>query len=103
MSNTYNSRIITKTDAYNNWTATNPVLLNGELVAVTGCTDGPSTRFKLGDGATAFNSLTFVDDEIVAAMATYEEYITNSVVVYVGTTTPASDVGNDGDLYVQLS
>lgn len=103
MSNTYNSRIITKTDTYDNWTAANPVLLNGELVAATGCADGPSTRFKLGDGATAFNSLAFVDNEIVAAMAVYEEYIANSVVVYVGSTAPASDVGSDGDLYIQLS
>lgn len=103
MSSTLNSRITTKTDTYDNWTAANPVLLNGEFVAVTGCADGPSTRFKLGDGTTAFNSLAFVDEDVVATLALHSSYIENSVVVYVGSTTPSNDVGNDGDLYVQLS
>ncbi len=113
MSSTYNSRIITKTDTYDNWTAANPVLLNGELVAVTGHkyngTDDLGVLFKFGDGVTAFNSLPFVDQEIINAVyrltelcTTDHEILQQSVVVYVGTTAPASDVGNDGDLYVQL-
>lgn len=123
MSSTYNSRIITKTDTYDNWTAANPVLLNGELVAVTGYTyvfdEQGSTgdfgvQFKFGDGATAFNDLPFVNEDIVGNLwgcadtmnmiyATLQEHLQNSTVVYVGSTTPSNDIGSNGDLYIQLS
>lgn len=112
MSNTYNSRIITKTDTYANWTAANPVLLNGELVAVTGytyvfeetgATADLGVQFKFGDGATAFNDLPFINEGMAEALADLSWQLLTSVVVYVGSTTPSNDVGSDGDLYVQLS
>lgn len=101
MSNKYNSRIITKTDTYANWSAANPVLLAGELVVATAC-DGVNTRLKLGDGATNFNSLPFLDDEMLAAIAELYNKISQSVVVYVGSGTPSNTLGNNGDIYVDV-
>lgn len=128
MNNTYNSRIITKTDTYENWTAANPVLLNGELVAVTNYkyndADDLGVLFKFGDGASNFNSLPFIDAEIIDAVyrltelystdhtsiqsldeqvQTLQTQMQNSVVVYVGSGTPSTEIGNDGDLYIDIS
>lgn len=121
MNNTYNSRIITKTDTYANWTAANPILLNGELVAVTNYkynnVDDLGVLFKFGDGATNFNSLPFIDaaiiDSVYQLVQLYDNHDTdikslqtqmqNSVVVYVGSGAPSAEVGNDGDLYVDIS
>lgn len=101
MSNRYNSRIITKTDTYANWSAANPVLLAGELVAVTAC-GGINARLKLGDGTTNFDSLPFLDEEIVSAIESLSYELSKSVVVYVGSGNPSNTLGNNGDIYVDM-
>jgi len=121
VNSTYNSRIITKTDTYANWTAANPVLLNGELVAVTNCkyndADDLGVLFKFGDGVSNFNSLPFINatiiDTVYQLVQLYGDHDTdikslqtqvqNSVVVYVGSGTPTTEIGNDGDLYIDIS
>ena len=62
MSSIHNVRMKNLRDTEANWTANNPVLLNGEVVLVD-TTDG-RVRTKIGDGATAYNNLPFGDDWI---------------------------------------
>lgn len=50
------TRIKHKRDTAANWTAENTILLNGEIAIVD---DGNSTKLKIGDGSTAYNSLPF--------------------------------------------
>lgn len=59
--NTYNVRIKHKRDTSANWTAQNPVLLDGEIIVVD--TDN-GTRTKTGDGDKRYSQLPF-DDEIL--------------------------------------
>lgn len=54
------TRIRHKRDTVANWTAENPILLNGEIAIVD---DGNSTKLKIGDGSTAYNSLPFYVSE----------------------------------------
>lgn len=115
----YNSRIQTKTDTLANWKASNPVLLLGEIVAATGCSadEGPSIRLKIGDGATAFNNLEFLDADVVAAItflgntltehtqsiAELQSQLSSVQTVYTGTEAPSADIGDDGDIYLVKS
>lgn len=57
MSTTYNARVRHKKDTHENWTANNPVLLEGELIIVV--IDG-ATQFKVGDGSSPYTNLDFV-------------------------------------------
>lgn len=52
-----NARVKHKKDTHENWTANNPVLLDGELILVV--IDG-TTMFKVGDGTSNYTSLDFV-------------------------------------------
>ena len=58
----FNSRIQLKKDTSANWTANNPVLLNGEIAIVV--TNAGETRFKVGDGTSSFTALPFQDEFI---------------------------------------
>lgn len=57
-----NIRLKHKRDTEENWTASNPILLNGELVIID-CSDG-SIRLKIGDGTSNYASLTFLDADL---------------------------------------
>ena len=63
MSNTFNTRIQSKFDTFENWSTNNPLLLKGELavvqvpVAEGAVVDTPAVLFKVGDGTNKFNSL----------------------------------------------
>ena len=59
---TLDARIQWKRDTSANWTAQNPVLLNGELIIVD--TDSGETRFKIGDGTKTYTQLPFEDEAI---------------------------------------
>ena len=59
---TINARIRQKRDTAANWTNNNPVLLNGELIAVE--TSAGAIRFKIGDGIKTFNQLPYTDESI---------------------------------------
>lgn len=101
--NNYNTRIKTKTDTLAAWEASNPVLLLGEVVAVTNCSNGGEfdTRFKIGDGSSNFVSLPFLNAEYIDAILALRTQIEQSVVVYVGEAAPSADIGQDGDIYIQ--
>lgn len=51
MSN-FNTRIKSKRDTAANWTANNPVLLNGEIILID--TDSGELRAKVGDGVKTY-------------------------------------------------
>lgn len=63
----FNSRIQWKKDTSSNWTANNPVLLNGEIAIVV--TNSGETRFKIGDGTSSYTALPF-QDEVVRTLIT---------------------------------
>lgn len=62
---TFNTRLKLKYDTLANWTTANPVLLKGEVALVEipavseAATTAPTVLMKVGDGATAFNSLSY--------------------------------------------
>lgn len=58
----FDVRIKLKRDTSANWTANNPVLLNGERIIVD--TDAGEVRYKTGDGTKTYIQLPF-DDEAV--------------------------------------
>ena len=58
----FDARIQWKRDTSANWTAQNPVLLNGEIIIVD--TDSGDTRFKIGDGTKTYTQLPFEDEAI---------------------------------------
>ena len=66
---TFNARIKNKRDTSANWTAQDPVLLNGEIIAVD--TASGETRFKVGDGEKTFTQLPYADENILSKIKTY--------------------------------
>lgn len=67
---TLKTRIVIRNDTAEKWTASNPVLLKGELGLET-----DTNKFKIGDGATAWNSLAY-SPEIDANAVTLTKDIT---------------------------
>lgn len=65
--NQVNIRLITRNDTAENWTTKNPVLLEGEmgLVRETGL-------IKVGDGTTAWNNLSYINDLSTVTANHYE-------------------------------
>lgn len=57
---TFNARIKNRRDTSANWTAQDPVLLNGEIIAVDIASG--ETRFKIGDGTKKYSQLPFQDE-----------------------------------------
>lgn len=69
----FNSRIQLKKDTSANWTANNPVLLNGEIAIVV--TNSGETRFKIGDGTSAYTALPFQDEAVRALITAADDKI----------------------------
>ena len=69
----FNSRIQWKKDTSANWTANNPVLLNGEIAIVV--TNTGETRFKIGDGTSAYTALPFQDEAVRALITAVDNKI----------------------------
>ena len=67
----FNSRIQWKKDTSANWTANNPVLLNGEIAIVI--TNAGETRFKVGDGTSSFTALPFQDEFLQDAITEVDD------------------------------
>lgn len=67
----FNSRIQWKKDTSANWTANNPVLLNGEIAIVI--TNSGETRFKVGDGTSSYTALPFQDEFLQAAITEVDD------------------------------
>ena len=58
--NEFNVRVQTKRDTSSNWTSSNPVLLNGEIIIVD--TAEGDVRLKIGDGTSVYTALPFLDE-----------------------------------------
>lgn len=62
----YDARVQLKRDTSANWTANDPVLLNGELVLVD--TANGNVRTKTGDGTKRYSQLPFDDETLYNAI-----------------------------------
>ena len=63
----YNTRIKHKRDTSANWTAKDPVLLDGEIIIVETANGG--VRKKVGDGTKKYSQLPFDDEAIYNTLA----------------------------------
>lgn len=77
MEKTIISRVKSKRDSHENWTANNPVLLFGEIITVD-MTNG-DVRHKTGDGVTPYIDLAFDDQAITEAIEQLNERINEKV------------------------
>lgn len=73
MADLFKTRIAHKRDSSANWIASNPVLLNGEIIIVD--IDDDNVKFKIGDGQKHYDQIPFGDESILNAMdAKMEDY-----------------------------
>lgn len=70
----YNARIRQKRDTSANWTAKNPIILDGEIILVD--TSVGDIRVKVGDGTKHYSELPFLDEKINVGTA-YRALITD--------------------------
>ena len=70
----FNSRIKWKRDTSTNWTANNPVLLDGEIIIVD--TNAGETRFKVGNGTSAYTQLPFQDEYVLNQIPNVSNFVT---------------------------
>ena len=68
-------RIKHKRDTSSNWTAKNPILLNGEIILVD--TAEGDLRAKIGDGKKTYTQLPFTDEIIKGLIPTKVSTLTN--------------------------
>lgn len=62
---TINTRVKNKHDTEANWSKSNLVPLNGEIIIFEADDNTPYPRFKVGDGETKINNLPFIDSDYV--------------------------------------
>lgn len=62
----FDARIQLKRDTSANWTANNPVILNGEIIIVD--TANGEVRTKTGDGTKTYTQLPFDDEAVYSAL-----------------------------------
>lgn len=62
---TITTRVMNKHDTEANWSNSNLVPLNGEIIIFEADDNAPYPRFKVGDGETNINSLPFTDSDYV--------------------------------------
>lgn len=89
MANEYSARIQLRCDSSSNWTAYDPVLLEGEKIVVI--TDVGETRYKIGDGVKKYTQLPFDDEVMRNLVNNKQDKITGSVGQYIA-------VGADGKI-----
>lgn len=68
MSQVLQTRVQNKRDTSANFTKTNPVLLNGEIIIVD--TDAGVVRTKTGDGVKSYTELPFDDERVISLVNT---------------------------------
>jgi hypothetical protein len=105
-------RIKQKKDTLANWETANPILLDGEMILVE--TPEGDMRTKVGNGVAAYNSLPFIDERFPKVTTSDEGKVLRVVngkwiadtlpfsMIYTGTIEPANQLGDDGDLYMQV-
>lgn len=64
---TFNARVRNKRDTSANWTANDPVLLDGEIIIVD--TASGEVRYKVGDGVKKYSQLPFSDEAVKALIS----------------------------------
>ena len=72
---TFNARVQNKRDTSANWTANDPVLLDGEIIIVD--TAAGDVRYKVGDGSKKYSQLPFTDEAIIDSIPTKTSDLTN--------------------------
>ena len=75
------AKIKNRADTASNWTSANPILSKGEIGLET-----DTNKFKFGDGITAWNSLNYLDAEVIAHKADGTQH-KKTVRLVVGTST----------------
>lgn len=106
------TRVRQKKDTSANWETYDPVILDGELIFVE-MPDG-DIRTKVGNGVYRYSELPFIDERF-PKVSTFDDskflrvrdgkWVAEAVpfsVVYTGEVEPVDDLGNDGDLYMQV-
>lgn len=63
----FNARVRNKRDTSANWTANDPVLLDGEIIIVD--TASGEVRYKVGDGTKKYSQLPFSDEAVKALIS----------------------------------
>lgn len=81
-----NTRIKHKRDSEDNWSANNPILLNGEI-GIVDRGQGSEIRFKIGDGTSTYNNLNFINSGVPSG----------AIILYSGSTIPDGWVLCDGN------
>ena len=71
-----------KKDTAANWTANNPVLLNGEIILID--TDNGELRAKVGDGVKTYTQLPFTDEILRNLITGKQNKLTGTQGQYVG-------------------
>lgn len=90
----FNTRIKNKRDTSANWTANNPVLLNGELIIVD-TADG-AVRTKIGDGVKTYTQLPFADEALRSLIAA--TYVTKAELQELLQTLNLGFVGTEAEM-----
>lgn len=101
--------------------------MNGEFIVVD--TNDGKTRLKIGDGNSDYNSLSFIDDDLINVISEINElpssttndndkilsvvdgvptWVTIDSIItiqkyYTGQDDPDSSIGSDGDLYLKTT
>lgn len=101
MSTTLNTRVQSKRDTSANWTANNPVLLDGEVIIVD--TNSGDVRFKVGDGVSTYTQLPFQDEYVLNQIPNVAEYVTAQDPIGVVDTVPPTFGGYTVDAFTLKS
>ena len=97
-----NTRIRQKKDTAANWTSSNPVILNGELIAVETATG--AIRLKVGDGLKTFSQLPFLDELIYNTIDSRITGVVDSAPENLNTLNKmASALNNDPNFYTTIA
>ena len=94
-----NTRHQLSRDTSANWTASDPVLLDGEIIIVD--TDAGDVRYKVGDGTKKYSQLPFDDEAIKALIGAKANY--SAVVHKTGDETIAGAKSFTNDIIVGQS
>lgn len=106
------TRVKQKKDTSANWETYDPTILDGELIFVE-MPDG-DIRTKVGNGVYRYSELPFIDERFPKVSTSDDnkflrvrdgKWVAETVpfsIVYTGEVEPVDDLGNDGDLYMQV-
>ena len=75
---TFNARVQNKRDTSANWTANDPVLLDGEIIIVD--TAAGEIRYKVGDGTKKYSQLPFTDEAMLTLISSKADAVPYSLV-----------------------